>query len=110
MKPSTLEWIEKAEEDFWAAGDVARCRKRPVWSTVCFHAEQCAEKYLKARMEEAGLPILRTHDLEVLLNQLLSVEPLWGLSQTRPAKSDRLCGGFSLILDIPQRRIMPNRH
>lgn len=28
-------------------------------------------------MEEAGLAIPRTHDLEVLLNQLLPIEPLW---------------------------------
>jgi HEPN domain-containing protein len=82
MKQATREWVAKAEEDFLAATDLARRRKRPVWSTVCFHAQQCAEKYLKARMEEAGLPIPRTHDLEVLLNPLLPVEPLWAALRT----------------------------
>lgn len=77
MTPSTREWVEKAEEDFLAAQDLARRRKRPLWSSVCFHAQQCAEKYLKARMEEAGMRIPRTHDLELLLNGLLQVEPLW---------------------------------
>ena len=78
MKPSTREWVAKAEEDYLAALDLARRRKRPLWSGVCFHAQQCAEKYLKARMEEAGLPVQRTHDLDVLLNHILPVEPLWG--------------------------------
>ena len=62
MKPSTREWVAKAEEDHLAALDLARRRKRPLWSGVCFHAQQCAEKYLKARMEEAGLPLQRTHE------------------------------------------------
>ena len=55
MKPATREWVAKAEEDFLSATDLARRRNRPVWSTVCFHTQQCAEKYLKARMEEAGM-------------------------------------------------------
>ena len=83
MKPSTREWVAKAEEDYLAALDLARRRKRPLWSGVCFHAQQCAEKYLKARMEEAGLPVQRTHDLDVLLNHILPVEPLW--AAFRPA-------------------------
>ena len=78
MKPSTREWVAKAEEDYLAAVDLSRRRKRPLWSGVCFHAQQCAEKYFKARMEEAGLAVPRTHDLEFLLNHLLPVEPLWG--------------------------------
>jgi HEPN domain-containing protein len=34
-------------------------------------------------MEEAGITIPRTHDLEVLLNALLTIEPLW--AALRPA-------------------------
>lgn len=77
MKPATLEWVVKAEEDHLAALDLARRRKLPLWNSVCFHAQQCAEKYLKARLEEAGLPVPKTHDLEVLLQRLVPVEPLW---------------------------------
>ena len=76
MKPSTREWVVKAEEDYLAAVDLSRRRKRPLWSGVCFHAQQCAEKYLKARMEEASLAIPRTHDLEVLLFGLEDVNVL----------------------------------
>ena len=77
MKASTRDWITKAEEDFAAAVALARPRKKPLWSPVCFHAQQCAEKYLKARLNEASVQFYKTHDLEQLLNQVLPVEPLW---------------------------------
>ena len=77
MKTSTREWITKAEEDFAVVNVLTRQRKKPLWSPVCFHAQQCVEKYLKARLNEASLAIHRTHDLEQLLNHVLPIEPLW---------------------------------
>lgn len=77
MKVSTREWVNKAEEDFSAAAILARPRKKPLWSLVCFHAHQCVEKYLKARLNEASIQFQRTHDLEQLVNQALVIEPLW---------------------------------
>ena len=77
MKASTRDWIVKAEEDFAAAVALARPRKKPLWSPVCFHAQQCVEKYLKARLNEASIQFFKTHDLEQLLNQAVHVEPLW---------------------------------
>ena len=47
----------------------------PVRDVVCFHGQQCAEKYLKALMEELGLVIPKTHDLERLLADLLPNHP-----------------------------------
>jgi HEPN domain-containing protein len=82
MKASTREWAAKAEEDFAVACLLARPRKKPLWAPVCFHAQQCVEKYLKARLNEASLPFHRTHDLEQLLNQALAVEPLWAAFRT----------------------------
>ena len=77
MKASTRDWIAKAEEDFAVAVSLARPRKKPLWSPLCFHAQQCAEKYLKARLNEASIQFYKTHDLEQLLNQVLPLEPLW---------------------------------
>jgi HEPN domain-containing protein len=77
MKPLTLEWIEKAEGDFGSAQREFRARKSPNYDAACFHAQQCAEKYLKARLQEADIPFGKTHDLGVLLDSLLQVEPLW---------------------------------
>jgi|ERR1035437_2205613 HEPN domain-containing protein len=83
MKASTRDWIAKAEEDFAPAIALSRLRKKPLWSPVCFHAQQGAEKYLKARLNEASIQFYKTHDLEQLLNQVLTVEPLW--AAFRPA-------------------------
>ena len=47
MKPLSLEWIEKAEGDFHSLECEVRARKHPNYDAACFHAQQCAEKYLK---------------------------------------------------------------
>lgn len=77
MKRPTREWVKKAEEDYRAAIALSRQRKIPLHDAVCFHCQQSAEKYLKARLEEAGVRIPKTHDLEDLLRLLIPVEPLW---------------------------------
>ncbi|MCE9531588.1 MAG: HEPN domain-containing protein [Planctomycetes bacterium] len=50
--------MRKAEADFAAANDLAP-RSQPVHDIVCFHCQQCAEKYLKALLEELGSNIPR---------------------------------------------------
>lgn len=77
MKPTTLEWVAKAEGDFATMERESRARKAPNYDAVCFHAQQCAEKYLKARLEEAGRTFGKTHDLNLLLDGAVMVEPLW---------------------------------
>lgn len=77
MKPLTLEWINKAEGDFATSGRELRARKSPNFDSACFHAQQCAEKYLKARLVEAGISFSKTHDLLALLVKALTVEPTW---------------------------------
>ena len=81
MKPITLEWIEKAEGDWTSAQREYRARQRPNYDAACFHAQQCAEKYLKARLEEAGITFSRTHNLTSLLTLALAVEPTWTVLQ-----------------------------
>ena len=81
MKPITLEWIEKAEGDWTSAQREYRARQRPNYDAACFHAQQCAEKYLKARLEEAGIAFSRTHNLISLLTLALAVEPTWAVLQ-----------------------------
>ena len=61
-------WIEKAEQDYGAATALARRRKRPMPDVVCFHAQQCAEKYLKAFLVSRRIYFPKTHDLVELLN------------------------------------------
>ena len=77
MKPITKEWIEKAEGDWIMMMREQRARKTPIYDGICFHAQQCAEKYLKARLQEAGIHFAKTHNLLNLLNDLLPIEPSW---------------------------------
>lgn len=79
MRPNTQPWGDKAEEDWDVAQSLARKRKRPAYNAVCFFAQQCAEKYLKARLEEASISFKRTHDLEALLKLALPIEPTWNV-------------------------------
>jgi len=48
MNPIVQEWIDKAEGDWNTARREYRVRKSPNYDAVCFHSQQCAEKYLKA--------------------------------------------------------------
>ena len=76
MNPLTQEWIEKAEEDYNMA-QLARQSSCPFHNSICFHAQQCIEKYLKAWLQEANLPVPRTHNLEELLALILPTLPAW---------------------------------
>jgi HEPN domain-containing protein len=77
MKAITREWVEKAEADFATVQRELRARKQPNYDAACFHAQQCAEKYLKARLIEAGVAFPNIHALVPLLDLALPVEPLW---------------------------------
>ena len=77
MKLLTREWISKAEGGFTTARREVQACKAPNYDAACFHAQQCVEKYLKARLQEMEIPFGRTRDLSALLNLLLPVEPAW---------------------------------
>ena len=63
--------------DFATAGRELRARKNPNYDAACFHAQQCAEKYLKAILQEQSIPFGRTHNLIALLDLLLSRNGAW---------------------------------
>jgi HEPN domain-containing protein len=70
----TAEWVQKAEGDYVSAGRELRARRRPNYDAACFHAQQAAEKYLKAFLQEHGVPIPRTHSLIALLELCLPLD------------------------------------
>ena len=76
MNPLTLEWAQKAEADYVAA-DWLWQAPTPIHDAICFHAQQCIEKYLKAWLQEANTPFPRTHDLEELLDLIVHATPTW---------------------------------
>lgn len=68
MNPLTLEWIQKAEEDYLVAKREHE-QEPPALNAVSFHCQQCVEKYFKAILQEKGVLFEKIHDLDVLLEQ-----------------------------------------
>jgi len=58
-------WIAHAEEDFEAARALMLLKK-PLLGGASFHAQQCAEKYLKALLILKDVDFPKTHDLPTL--------------------------------------------
>ena len=65
-----LAWVARAEEDFVLARTAVK-RKIPLAYGACFHAQQCAKKYIKALLISKGADFPKTHDL-LMLNNLCS--------------------------------------
>ena len=58
-------WIAYAEQDY-SASKTLLSLKKPLLVPVCFHAQQCAEKYLKALLILKDVDFPKTHDLPTL--------------------------------------------
>ena len=75
MKPpegsEVAAWIEKAAEDEQAI-DVLLEHSPWLLSVIGFHAQQAAEKWLKALLVACGEDAPRTHDLVALLERTMS--------------------------------------
>jgi HEPN domain-containing protein len=63
-------WVEKAEEDLVLAEHGLTMTERCPYDLICYHAQQCAEKYLKALLAWQALLVPRTHDLRFLVRQM----------------------------------------
>jgi HEPN domain-containing protein len=99
MKQLTLEWVDKAEGDWHDAQRAYRARKHPNYDSACFHAQQCVEKYLKARLEEAGIAFAKTHGLPLLLTLTTRVEPQWVALQQQA----NALNAFAVVFRYPGR-------
>ncbi len=64
-----LAWMQHARSDL-QLGRVALRARGVLPEGACFHAQQCAEKALKALLLQHGIPFPRTHSIEVLLDLL----------------------------------------
>ena len=56
-------WVQKAENDLITAEHSLKLGENCPYDTVCFHAQQCAEKYLKALLALKWVDFPKTHDL-----------------------------------------------
>ncbi|PZU97627.1 MAG: DNA-binding protein [Cyanobium sp.] len=71
------EWMAKAEGD-WEALEILLTRNTPgLRDAVVFHAQQCVEKLLKARLIQLGHTVDKIHDPAILSRQLEAVDGQW---------------------------------
>jgi HEPN domain-containing protein len=80
-------WLGKATSDRRAIEILLRDGDPP-WDIVAFHAQQVAEKSLKALLAHRGIPFPRTHDLSVLVGRL---GPESGFEPDDPAIVELTC-------------------
>ena len=74
MNELTSEWVEKADNDFHSADILLTAGEFPIPDSACFHCQQCAEKYLKAFLQEHMVRFERTHSLTLLLDLCTSLD------------------------------------
>jgi HEPN domain-containing protein len=67
-------WCQKAENDFKNANHEIE-HDDPALDTVCFHAQQTVEKYLKEFLVFSRKEIPKTHILIRLIKECISVDP-----------------------------------
>lgn len=76
--PDKMKWVKewqcKAENDLITAEIVLSNPGAPT-DTICFHAQQCAEKYLKSYLTFKDITVEKTHDLAKINNACISVDP-----------------------------------
>lgn len=71
------EWLEKADADARTMHLVMK-GEDPLTGIACFHAQQCAEKCLKAFLTAHERVVEKTHDLTDLLRMCQEIEPAYG--------------------------------
>ena len=67
-------WFAKADDDL----EIARRAlgpDRPLPAMACFHAQQCAEKYLKGYLVAHDVPFRLVHDLGYLIYLCTGLDP-----------------------------------
>lgn len=68
------DWLSKADDDF---GFATACLQDEIeyFPHICFHYQQSAEKYLKSFALANNRPLRKIHNLLVLLDECVAVDP-----------------------------------
>ena len=75
------QWLAKADADL----DTAKflfCPGKSFFPAICFHCQQAAEKYFKAFLTWQQIEFPKTHDLQLLLGLIASIDSSLALSLT----------------------------
>jgi HEPN domain-containing protein len=97
MQALTKEWIAKADGDWRVARRESKVTHHPNYDAICFHCQQCAEKYLKAYLQERTMNFPRTHDLKHLLGLCNVLDGMFVMVQ----EDLRVLDGYSVAVRYP---------
>jgi len=87
MKQTTKEWLNAAEDDLIT---IENLLDNPILTNiVAFHAQQAIEKSLKAIIEENGIVIIKTHNLQTLFLKIEEIIP-FSVNELIISELDRL--------------------
>lgn len=103
LNEELLSWLRKAENDFLNIENNLSSERVP-WDTVCFHAQQAAEKLLKTAILARGIRPPRTHDLLALLSICSEGDP----SLSVLVEECRMLTSFAVEIRYPHPSYEPN--
>ena len=83
------QWVQKAQNDLKNAIYTLQMGEDCPTDTVCFHAQQCVEKYIKALLVFRGTAFPKTHNIRVL--RTLSAEASPEAGQEGSGSPDAVC-------------------
>ena len=99
MNETVREWIDKAEGDYGVAERELRVGQRANYDAVCYHAQQCVEKLMKAVLVHRDVVPPKVHDLLHLAKLVRDACPSWDCGKedlrwlTRAGMAFRYPGG-----------------
>ncbi len=89
-------WVQKAESDLKTAVLILQAGEEGPADTVAFHAQQCAEKYLKALLSCEGIDFPKTHDIGQLILLLPRNAPM-----DLPVEEQRRLTSYATVTRYP---------
>jgi HEPN domain-containing protein len=98
-------WRLKADNDLKAGKDEL-ATENPATDTVCFHMQQCVEKYFKAFLVFHGKEIAQTHNIALLLQQCSELDPSFEKLKSIDAT---VLTAYAVDLRYPDEFYMPTR-
>ncbi len=101
MNELVREWLEKAENDFQSVDILLHAGESPIPDTAAFHAQQAAEKYLKAFLQKNQVRFEYTHSLILLLDLCLTQDKSFETIREDLAQLDH----FSVAVRYPGVRV-----
>ena len=87
MSVNIQPWLDKADGDWRAMQRLHTAVDPALADVICFHAQQCVEKLMKAVIIARGDPDPpKIHDLRPLSRLIEAVEPAWQAQQSDLAR------------------------